>query len=97
MYFVILLLGLLVVVILAKLDKYSTIKHNWKVKLSSYDAWVESLEGRRIIYKIAMVICVIPCVNYAIVFLGLIAIVVLLGLNVSASKFWGHDFWDKLF
>ena len=68
MYFLFLVLGLLFTVVLAKLDKYLTIKYDGNVE-EEYDGdpWIDYLKGRQKIYKIFILVSLLPCLNIILV------------------------------
>jgi hypothetical protein len=79
-------LGLLFTVVLAKLDRYLTIKYDELVE-EEYDgdAWIAYLKGRQKIYKIFILVSFLPYLNMVLVLVISAALLIIGVYNIFNS------------
>ena len=92
------MLGLILIITQAKIDKKLTTLNKGVIK-PRYDdlLWIESYEGRVIIYKINIVISFIPFLNIGVCILYFISGLITSCFLFSKLPFWNNGFWNKIF
>jgi len=89
---------LVAVWLLAKFDKKVTIKTSSDIDSSDrWDSLIDYYNGRVTIYKILVVLSLIPYLNVLIAIIANVITVILIGVLFAKSSFWQKGFWSKIF